>query len=92
VIKFIYIRRLINFNFTGVVFRGSGQPEDRHLALLEDVFRQFPTVPINIDIKVDDMQLIEEVDRLITLYNREHLTVWGNYSDKVTTKCFQQVL
>ncbi|KAF4525801.1 hypothetical protein B566_EDAN009909 [Ephemera danica] len=74
----------------GVIFKGSGLEEERTLALLDDVFRKFPTIPINIDIKVNNDMLIEEVARLIRLYQREAITVWGNYSDIVTTKCYKQ--
>ena len=34
---------------------------DRKIALLEDVFRKFPLVPVSIEIKESNMQLIEKV-------------------------------
>lgn len=65
--------------------------DNRKIPLLSDVFREFPKIPINIDIKVNSDQLISEVDTLVRKYDREHLTVWGNFSDKITYKCFKQV-
>ena len=34
---------------------------DRRIPLLREVFKEFPSVPINIDIKVNDDQLISKV-------------------------------
>ncbi|KAK7861871.1 hypothetical protein R5R35_002840 [Gryllus longicercus] len=69
-------------------FIGSGKEEERKFALLKDVFEQFPNVPINIDIKIDDDRLIHKVSELITQFNREEYTVWGNSNDVVTKKCY----
>ncbi|PSN45073.1 Glycerophosphodiester phosphodiesterase domain-containing protein 1 [Blattella germanica] len=74
----------------GKTFIGSGRPEDRRFALLEDVFKKFPTVPINIDIKVDNDLLIQKVSTLITKYKREEYTVWGNFNDVITKKCYAE--
>ena len=35
---------------------------DRKFALLEDVFRKFPDMPVNIEIKEMNCRLIEKVD------------------------------
>ncbi|KAJ9595602.1 hypothetical protein L9F63_013198 [Diploptera punctata] len=74
----------------GKTFVGSGKPEDRRFALLEEVFKKFPKVPINIDIKVDNDLLIKKVSNLIKKYNREEYTVWGNFNDVVTKKCYAE--
>ncbi|XP_046389967.1 lysophospholipase D GDPD1-like [Ischnura elegans] len=71
-------------------YQGSGRPEERKISLLEDVFKSFPNVPINIDVKKDDDKLIDEVSSLITKYKREELTVWGNFNEAVTLKCYQK--
>jgi len=75
----------------GKTFIGSGKPEERRFTLLEDVFEKFPKVPINIDIKVDDDLLIKKVSNLIAKYSREEYTVWGNFNDVVTRKCYAEV-
>lgn len=46
---------------------------------------------MNIDIKVNSDKLIQEVSRLIKFYNREQFTVWGNFDNQITTKCFNEV-
>lgn len=63
--------------------------EDRRIPLLREVFEAFPDIPINIDIKIDDDELIEKVHALIKEFKREHLTAWGNRSDSVTTKLYK---
>ncbi|XP_058800276.1 lysophospholipase D GDPD1-like [Phymastichus coffea] len=72
----------------GVEFHGSDNINERKIALLQEVFDTFPKMPINIDIKVNNDDLIRKVSELIKLYNREELTVWGNFSDVVTKKCY----
>ncbi|XP_042896084.1 lysophospholipase D GDPD1 isoform X1 [Parasteatoda tepidariorum] len=68
-----------------------GQPKDKDvkIPLLKDVFERFPEVPINIDIKVNNDMLIEKVNDLIREHERENITVWGNFSNAVTKKCFK---
>ncbi len=61
--------------------------ESRRIPLLEDVFREFPDIIVNLDIKIDNDELIRKVNELIKKYNRENLTVWGSFRDSVTTKC-----
>ncbi|XP_017752357.1 PREDICTED: glycerophosphodiester phosphodiesterase domain-containing protein 1-like isoform X1 [Eufriesea mexicana] len=72
-----------------VEYIGPGKEEDRRFALLKEVFEAFPNIPINIDIKVNDDQLITKVSNLIKEYNREEYTVWGNFSDEITQKCYK---
>lgn len=74
-----------------MTFKGSGQEEERRIPLLNDVFRDFPSVPINIDIKADNDRLIKEVDNLIRKFDRAEITVWGSFSSEITYKCYLQV-
>lgn len=60
---------------------------DLSIPLLEDVFRAFPTTPINIDVKQNNDVLIGKISDLIEQYNRESITVWGNFSDEICRKC-----
>ncbi|XP_046735495.1 lysophospholipase D GDPD1-like [Diprion similis] len=70
-------------------FVGSEKEEERRFALLKEVFDAFPNLPINIDIKVNNDRLIARVSDLIKEYNREEYTVWGNFSDEITKKCYK---
>ena len=73
------------------VYTGSGIEEERKFPLLSEVFKNFPKFPINIDIKVNNDRLIQEVSNLIKHYNRENYTVWGNFDNQITLKCFREV-
>ncbi|XP_031844659.1 lysophospholipase D GDPD1 [Nomia melanderi] len=73
----------------GKEYIGSEKEEDRQVPLLREVFEAFPNIPVNIDIKINDDQLISKVSDLIKEYNREEYTVWGNFNDKITQKCYK---
>lgn len=60
---------------------------DRQIALLEDVFRKFPKMPISIEIKEDNDQLIKEVSDLVQRYDREGITVWASVNSSIMKKC-----
>ncbi|CAN9505731.1 unnamed protein product [Ophioblennius macclurei] len=60
---------------------------DRNFALLEDLFRKFPEMPVSIEIKRDDCQLIEKVSELVKRYNREEITVWASLNSSIMEKC-----
>ncbi|XP_075254380.1 lysophospholipase D GDPD1-like isoform X2 [Convolutriloba macropyga] len=62
---------------------------DRQIPLLEDLFTQFPHVPINLDVKEPDVNLRIQVESLIRQYNRESITVWGSWSDSVCKQLFK---
>lgn len=62
---------------------------DRQIALLEDVFRKFPKIPISIEIKEDNDQLIQKVSDLVKRYDREGITVWASLSSRILKKCLK---
>lgn len=64
--------------------------DDKRIPLLQDVFDAFPNTPINIDIKDNNDTLIKKVSALVTKYERENLTVWGNASNQVVKKCYKE--
>ncbi|NXJ89436.1 GDPD1 Lysophospholipase, partial [Corythaixoides concolor] len=64
--------------------------KDNRIPLLKEVFEAFPQTPVNIDIKVNNNVLIKKVSELVSQYKREHLTVWGNVSYEVVSKCFKE--
>ncbi|KAK0160927.1 hypothetical protein PV328_008282 [Microctonus aethiopoides] len=69
-------------------FVGCTTEEERKFPLLREVFEAFPQMPINIDIKVNDNKLIYKVSELIKKYDREEYTIWGNFNDEITRKCY----
>ena len=64
--------------------------EDRAIPKLKDVFEAFPNTVVNIDIKINNDRLIHEVSELIKQYGREDITIWGNFSAKITSKCYKE--
>lgn len=58
--------------------------EDCQIPLLTDVFKMFPDTPINLDIKLHDIELIDKVLDIIREYKREEITVVGNFRESVT--------
>ncbi|XP_048848263.1 lysophospholipase D GDPD3a [Brienomyrus brachyistius] len=67
-----------------------GTGTDRKFALLEDVFRSFPKMPINIEIKEDNDQLIKKVSSLVRQYGREDFTVWASVESGIMKKCLKE--
>lgn len=67
------------------------QSEDSKIPLLTEVFRSFPNVAINLDIKEENDQLIDEVLELIQKFGREDITVVGNFRENVTKKVRKKV-
>ncbi|XP_076609204.1 lysophospholipase D GDPD3a [Chaetodon auriga] len=61
--------------------------EDRKFALLEDLFRKFPKMPVSIEIKENNRQLIEKVSDLVKHYNREEITVWATVNSRIMKEC-----
>ncbi|CAF4469186.1 unnamed protein product [Rotaria sp. Silwood2] len=71
----------------------NNNPENSDLLripLLKDVFERYPTIPINIDIKENNDELIRQVSDLIHQYRREHITYWGSFSHAICRKLTAQ--
>jgi hypothetical protein len=45
------------------------------------VFDEFPDIPINLEVKVDDDQLIQLTYDLILKFGRKDSVVWGSFKD-----------
>jgi glycerophosphoryl diester phosphodiesterase len=58
-------------------------------ALLSDVFAQFPSTPIHLEIKqyTTCTACVKATGTLIQQHNREHITIWGSFSGSVTAEC-----
>ncbi|XP_065071702.1 lysophospholipase D GDPD1-like isoform X1 [Rhopilema esculentum] len=59
---------------------------DRKIPLLKTVFDEFPNLPINLDVKTYDEELIELVHKMICDYDRKEITVWGNVNAKTVER------
>lgn len=52
------------------------------ILLLEELFQEFPEMPMNIDLKTPSEISVKEMDRLVRKYKREHITIWGAISSE----------
>ncbi|XP_053471877.1 lysophospholipase D GDPD3a [Ictalurus furcatus] len=69
--------------YTGHYSTGS----DRKFVLLEDVFCKFPRMPVNVEVKEHNRELIEKVSALVKKYNREDITVWASVESSIMKEC-----
>ncbi|KAA0705814.1 Lysophospholipase D GDPD3 [Triplophysa tibetana] len=60
---------------------------ERNIALLEDVFRKFPHIPVNIEVKEDNSSLIGKISDLVKKYNREGISVWASEKSTIIAQC-----
>ncbi|XP_048475830.1 lysophospholipase D GDPD3-like [Rhincodon typus] len=60
---------------------------DHHIPRLEDIFQTFPHIPINIEIKMENRELIRKVSDLVKKYSREQITVWATDSERKMLLC-----
>ncbi|XP_029014717.1 lysophospholipase D GDPD3a [Betta splendens] len=62
---------------------------DRNFALLEDVFRTFPRMPVSVEIKENNKPLITKVSDLVKRYDREDITVWASVESSIMKECLR---
>ncbi|XP_076801122.1 lysophospholipase D GDPD1-like isoform X1 [Clavelina lepadiformis] len=78
----------INVTFYGgVTCQNKGNQEK--MPTLEQVFLEFPNIPINVDVKGESEGLCEAVHSLIKQFKREKITVWGNFRSTTTEKLYK---
>ncbi|KAJ8364347.1 hypothetical protein SKAU_G00131780 [Synaphobranchus kaupii] len=61
--------------------------DDRKFILLEDLFKKYPKMPMNIEIKEDNNLLMSKVSSLVKQYDREVITVWASVKSHIMKKC-----
>ncbi|GAV05464.1 hypothetical protein RvY_15595-2 [Ramazzottius varieornatus] len=68
----------------------TGKDNDRKMPLLRQVFEEFPTLPVSVDLKQKSDVLVHKTSELIKEFKREHLTVWGNFHHIMIEKCYRE--
>ncbi|XP_065672910.1 lysophospholipase D GDPD1 [Hydra vulgaris] len=63
---------------------------DRKIPLLQNLFDEFPTMPINIDVKTHNENLVNEVLQLIEKYNRKNLIALGSVNNKTAKLLYRK--
>ncbi|KAJ3179437.1 Lysophospholipase D gdpd1 [Gaertneriomyces sp. JEL0708] len=62
-------------------------PDSKKIPLLEDLLDEFPTYPMQIDIKRGASSLVDKVGNLILSHKRQARTVWGSFHEPQNTWC-----
>ncbi|XP_047568680.1 lysophospholipase D GDPD3 isoform X1 [Lutra lutra] len=60
---------------------------DRHMMSLEDVFQRFPRLPMSVEIKSVNEELINKVAGLVRHFDRNEITIWASEKSSVMRKC-----
>lgn len=60
---------------------------DRHMMSLEDVFQRFPRLPMSVEIKSVNEELIHKVAGLVRHFGRSEITIWASEKSSVMRKC-----
>ncbi|KAI8620836.1 PLC-like phosphodiesterase [Chytriomyces sp. MP71] len=62
--------------------------EARRIPRFQEVVEEFPTFPMQVDVKAGSEAMILQVANLITTNKREHLTVWGTFRHAQNEQCY----
>ncbi|XP_060029001.1 lysophospholipase D GDPD3 isoform X2 [Erinaceus europaeus] len=60
---------------------------DRHMVRLVDMFQRFPRVPMVVEIKGENEELIHKVADLVRHFDRSEITIWASEKSSVMKKC-----
>ena len=60
--------------------------DDARIPLLRDVFKDFPEMPMNIDMKGSNDEAIQKVYDLIVEFQREDITFWGDMNENLNLR------
>ncbi|XP_040319148.1 lysophospholipase D GDPD3 isoform X3 [Herpailurus yagouaroundi] len=60
---------------------------DRHMVSLEDVFQRFPRMPMSVEVKEENEELINKIAGLVRHFDRNEITVWATEKSSVMKKC-----
>ncbi|XP_010615639.1 lysophospholipase D GDPD3 isoform X2 [Fukomys damarensis] len=60
---------------------------DRHMLRLEDLFQRFPQLPMTVEVKADNEELIHKIAGLARRFDRSKITIWASEKSSVMKKC-----
>ncbi|KAM4698039.1 lysophospholipase D GDPD3 [Rhinophrynus dorsalis] len=61
--------------------------KDRRIPLLEEVFQKYPDIPINVEVKQENPELIKKVSELVRRYHRSDRTIWASMNNRIMRIC-----
>ncbi|KAJ3148309.1 Lysophospholipase D gdpd1 [Geranomyces michiganensis] len=62
-------------------------PDDTRIPLLSDLLDEFPTYPMQIDVKLGSERLVRKVGDMIRERGRQRATVWGSFRNPQNAWC-----
>ncbi|CAK6444945.1 unnamed protein product [Pipistrellus nathusii] len=60
---------------------------DRRMVRLEDIFQRFPRVPVSVEVKEENEQLIHKIGSLVRHFDRNEITIWASEKSSIMKKC-----
>ncbi|XP_004623205.2 lysophospholipase D GDPD3 [Octodon degus] len=60
---------------------------DRRMVRLEDLFRRFPQMPMSVEVKSNNEELIHKIAGLVRQFDRSKITIWASEKNSVMKKC-----
>ncbi|KAJ1536901.1 Lysophospholipase D gdpd1, partial [Cladochytrium tenue] len=66
-----------------------GDPDSVRIPLLEEVFAELPSCPMQIDVKSGPEELIRKTGQLIQKFERQKLTIWGSGQSRAGDCCYR---
>ncbi|XP_036848447.1 lysophospholipase D GDPD3 isoform X4 [Manis javanica] len=60
---------------------------DRHMVSLEDVFQRFPRMPMSVEVKEENEELIHKIVDLVRHFDRNEITIWASEKSSIMKKC-----
>nr|KAF6283700.1 glycerophosphodiester phosphodiesterase domain containing 3 [Pipistrellus kuhlii] len=60
---------------------------DRQMVRLEDIFQRFPRVPVSVEVKEENEQLIHKIASLVRHFDRNEITIWASEKSSIMKKC-----
>eukprot|EP00088_Acartia_fossae_P005733 TRINITY_DN12589_c0_g1_i1.p1 TRINITY_DN12589_c0_g1~~TRINITY_DN12589_c0_g1_i1.p1 ORF type:complete len:352 (+),score=17.39 TRINITY_DN12589_c0_g1_i1:95-1057(+) len=69
---------------------GDDSTDARKFTLLDSVLKEFPDTQINIDIKMESLDLVKAVNKVICDHKAEDRCVWGSFSGNTTNMCYRE--
>ncbi|XP_037363213.1 lysophospholipase D GDPD3 [Talpa occidentalis] len=79
----LYKEELEVYFSPGRFARGS----DRRMVSLEEVFQRFPRLPMALEVKGDNEELIHKIAALVRYFNRNEITIWASEKSSIMQKC-----
>ncbi|XP_053410975.1 lysophospholipase D GDPD3 [Nycticebus coucang] len=63
------------------------QGSDRGMVSLEDTFQRFPRMPMSLEIKEENEELIYKIASLVRRFDRNEITIWASEKSSIMKKC-----